>query len=61
MSMRAALALMVVGLALAACGGDDTRTIVVPQPAPTVVVPQGASVVCPSGAPAVYSGGAYRC
>jgi hypothetical protein len=60
--MRAALALFIVGLALAACGGGDTRTVVVPQPAPTtVVVPQGATVICPGGVPAVYSGGAYRC
>lgn len=59
--MRAALALVIVGLALAACGGDDEKTVVVPQPSPTVVVPQGANVVCPSGAPAVYSNGAYRC
>ena len=50
--MRATLALFIVGLALAACGGDDTRT---------VVVPQGAAVICPNGSQAVYSAGAYRC
>jgi hypothetical protein len=60
--MRAALALFIVGLALAACGGSEEKTVVVPQPAPaTIVVPQGASVVCPGGAPAVYANGAYRC
>ncbi len=59
--MRATLALFIVGLALAACGGDDTRTVVVPQTAPTVVVPHGAAVVCPKGSQAVYSAGAYRC
>lgn len=59
--MRATLALFIVGLALAACGGDDTRTVVVPQATPTVVVPQGAAVICPNGSQAVYSAGAYRC
>jgi hypothetical protein len=60
--MRAALALFIVGLALAACGGSEEKTVVVPQQAPaTIVVPQGASVVCPGGAPAVYANGAYRC
>ena len=43
-------------LALAACISRTEE-----HAAPTVVVPQGASVVCPSGAPAVYSAGAYRC
>lgn len=60
--MRAALVLAVVGLGLTACGGGD-RTVVVPQPqtATTVIVPQGATVVCPNGRSAVLSDGAYRC
>jgi hypothetical protein len=60
--MRAALVLAVVGFGLAACGGSD-RTVVVPQPqtATTVIVPQGATVVCPNGRSAVLSDGAYRC
>ena len=49
------LGLLMVILALAACFSSHE------SPAPTVVVPQGSTVVCPSGAPAVYSGGAYRC
>jgi hypothetical protein len=59
--MRATLALFVVALALAACGGTEERTVVVPQASPTVVVPQGASVVCPNGTAAVLANGAYRC
>ena len=47
--------LLVAAFSLAACFSSHT------EPAPTVVVPQGSTVVCPSGAPAVYSGGAYRC
>jgi len=31
------------------------------EPSPTVVVPSGATVICPSGTAAVYSAGAYRC
>jgi hypothetical protein len=31
------------------------------SPSPTIVVPQGATVVCPNGSPAAYSDGAYRC
>lgn len=68
--MRAALALFVVGLALAACSSEP-RIVTVPQPAPTVVAPQaaaptvvapqGANVACPNGAPAVYSHGVYQC
>jgi hypothetical protein len=50
--MRAALVLLIIGLGLAACGGSD-KTV--------VVVPQGATVICPGGAPAVLSNGAYRC
>jgi hypothetical protein len=67
--MRATLALFVVALALAACGGTEERTVVipqspptvVPQASPTVIVPQGASVVCPNGTAAVLANGAYRC
>jgi ABC-type glycerol-3-phosphate transport system substrate-binding protein len=62
--MRAALAMMIVGLGLAACGGGE-RTVVVPQaaaaPSTTVVVPQGATVICPGGRTATFSDGAYRC
>lgn len=67
--MRATLALFIVALALAACGGAEERTVVVPQTSPTVVpqasptvvVPQGASVVCPNGTAAVLASGVYRC
>jgi hypothetical protein len=59
--MRATLALLVVALTLAACGGTEERTVVVPQSPPTIVVPQGASVVCPNGTPAVLANGVYRC
>ncbi|HXS40794.1 MAG TPA: hypothetical protein VN766_11465 [Stellaceae bacterium] len=61
--MRAALVLAVVGLGLTACGGGSDRTVVVPQPqtATTVIVPQGATVICPNGRSAVLSDGAYRC
>jgi hypothetical protein len=60
--MRSTLVLVMVGLGLAACGGGE-KTVVVPQAAPatTVVVPQGATVVCPNGSSAVFSDGAYRC
>lgn len=61
--MRAALVLMLVGVGLAACGGGE-RTVVVPQAASaptTVIVPQGATVICPSGRTAIFSDGAYRC
>jgi hypothetical protein len=50
----------VVGLLLAAftlAGCFSSRT----EPAPTVVVTQGATVICPNGAPAVVSSGTYRC
>jgi hypothetical protein len=47
--------LLFAAFTLAACFTSRT------EPAPTVVVPQGATVVCPNGAPAVVSGGAYRC
>jgi hypothetical protein len=67
--MRATLALLVVALALATCGGTEERTVVVPQASPTVVpqasptvvVPQGASVVCPNGTAAILASGVYRC
>ena len=44
-------------LALAGCYSSTERS---GAPA-TVVVPQGASVVCPNGSTAVYTAGAYRC
>lgn len=61
--MRTMFAVLVLGVGLAACGGDEhERTVVVqPQQPAAIVVPQGAAVVCPSGSPAVYAGGAYRC
>ncbi|HZB93646.1 MAG TPA: hypothetical protein VE397_19510 [Stellaceae bacterium] len=68
--MRATLALCFVALALAACGGGEDKTVVVPQSQPAVVVPQsppaivapqGASVVCPNGSSAVMVNGVYRC
>ncbi len=40
---------------LAACGCSC------PPSQPTIIVPQGAAVVCPNGSPAVISNGAYRC
>jgi hypothetical protein len=49
------LAIVMATLSLAACI-SYTR-----EPTPTVVVPSGASVVCPNGTAAVYSSGAYRC
>jgi hypothetical protein len=53
--MRTWLAVIFCAGALAACSCSC------PPPQPTVVVPQGAAVVCPNGGPAVLSGGAYRC
>jgi hypothetical protein len=54
--------LLLAAFTLAACYSSRTEPApIVVQPAPTVVVPQGATVVCPNGAPAVVSGGAYRC
>ncbi len=47
------LALVVATLSLAGC--------ISTSPAPTVIVPQGAAVVCPNGSPAAYSNGAYHC
>ncbi len=52
------LALIVLAtLALAGCY-SSTETKSTPR---TVVVPQGAAVVCPNGSQAVYTSGAYRC
>ncbi len=51
--MRATLMMLILGLSLAGCGGGSEKTV--------VVVPQGATVICPGGAPAVLSNGAYRC
>jgi hypothetical protein len=53
--MRQWLVMILSTAALAACSCSC------PAPQPTVVVPQGAAVVCPNGSPAVMSGGAYRC
>jgi len=50
------LALAIATLPLAACFSYSSS----PCP-PTVVVPPGSTVVCPSGAPAVLVNGAYRC
>ena len=60
--MRTACVMLILGLSLAACGGGE-RTVVVPQSpaAATVIVPQGATVICPGGGPAVQSGNTYRC
>ena len=49
--MRVVLIALVAGLLLPACGGGET----------VVVVPPGATVVCPSGSAATYSNGAYHC
>jgi uncharacterized lipoprotein YajG len=51
------LGLLVAMLALAGCISYSSS----PQPSPTIIVPPGASVICPSGAPAVLSGNVYRC
>jgi len=64
--MRASFVILVAALGLSACDHDEKeRTVVVPQAAPapqtTVIVPQGATVVCPGGNTAVLAGGAYRC
>lgn len=67
--MRVAM-LFVAVATLSACGdGDKTvvvepepaQTVIVPQQPPTVIVPQGATVVCPDGSTAEFSDGAYRC
>jgi len=39
-------------LGLSACGGHDEAI---------VVVPQGATVICPDGTSATFRDGAYRC
>jgi hypothetical protein len=51
--MRAWPVLAFCGFLLAACGCSC--------PPPTVVVPQGASVVCPSGSAAIVTSSGYRC
>jgi hypothetical protein len=50
--MRAVLAVFLVSIGLAACGGSDNRPVVVTQPPGSTVVvpPSGAPRVCPSGA-----------
>jgi hypothetical protein len=53
--MRAWLLLLLATIPLSACISTHS------SPSPTIVVPQGASVVCPNGTAAVYSDGAYRC
>lgn len=49
------LGLMVAVLALAGCISYSS------SPSPTVIVPPGATVICPNGSPAVLSGNVYRC
>jgi hypothetical protein len=49
------LALLMAASALAGCISYSS------SPSPTVVVPPGAIVICPSGSPAVLSSGAYSC
>jgi hypothetical protein len=49
------LALLMAAFSLAGCLSYSS------SPSPTVVVPQGAAVVCPNGSPAVLSSGVYRC
>jgi hypothetical protein len=50
--MRLVLIVLVTGFALSACGGGKETV---------VVVPPGATVVCPNGSSATYSNGAYHC
>lgn len=50
--MRTVMIAFVMALGLSACGGDE-KTV--------VVVPQGATVVCPNGSAATFSNGAYHC
>jgi hypothetical protein len=49
------LGIVMATLSLAACISYSS------SPSPTVVVPQGAAVICPNGSPAVLSGNVYRC
>ena len=49
------LALVMATLSLAGCFSYNS------SPSPTIVVPPGASVVCPNGSPAILTGGVYRC
>jgi hypothetical protein len=49
--MRVAIVALIMGLALSACAEEK----------PIVVIPQGATVVCPNGKTATFSDGAYRC
>ncbi|HZB92881.1 MAG TPA: hypothetical protein VE397_15650 [Stellaceae bacterium] len=51
--MRLWLLLLLATIPLSAC--------ISTTPSPTIVVPQGATVICPGGSTAVYSNGAYRC
>jgi hypothetical protein len=51
------LGLLVAMLALGGCISYSSS----PQPSPTIIVPQGATVICPNGTPAVLSGNVYRC
>jgi hypothetical protein len=55
--MHRYLLVVLATLALAGCYSSTEQS---KAPA-TIVVPQGASVVCPNGSAAVYSAGAYRC
>ena len=47
--------LMMAVLALAGCVSFSS------SPSPTVIVPAGATVICPNGSAAVVSENAYRC
>jgi hypothetical protein len=51
------LGLLVAMVALAGCFSYSSS----PQPSPTIIVPPGATVICPNGTPAVLSGNVYRC
>ena len=51
------LGFLVATLALAGCISYSSS----PQPAPTIILPPGATVICPNGTPAVLSGNVYRC
>jgi hypothetical protein len=56
-ALRLRAAAAIIGLAAVLPLGACVET----HPSPTIVVPQGAQVVCPGGRPAVYDDGAYHC
>jgi hypothetical protein len=49
------LVLVMAMLSLAGCFSYSS------SPSPTIVVPPGATVVCPNGSPGILTGGTYRC